>query len=120
MKNAANACKVVAAAVAAMPEERTCKCGSALAHAILTDRAVPETTRRSWGFSLTSTSCKRDRSATFWRAPRREPPRIAAALIEEPCGQPLFGILAEGLADRFEPALCDAYARPVLAGHRLC
>ena len=32
------------------------------------------------------------------------------ALIEDAGGQALFGILAEGLADRFEPALCDAYA----------
>src|SRR6202041_1065273 len=44
-KNAGNACRVVAEAVAEMPKERTCKCGSALAHAILTDRKqVPETT----------------------------------------------------------------------------
>jgi 5'-methylthioadenosine phosphorylase len=49
-KNAENACKVVAAAVAAMPAERACKCGSALAHALLTDRkVVPETTRRKLG-----------------------------------------------------------------------
>ncbi len=47
VKNAENACKVVAAAVAHMPAERTCKCGSALAHAIITDRKmVPEATRR--------------------------------------------------------------------------
>jgi 5'-methylthioadenosine phosphorylase len=46
-KNAENASKVVAAAVAAMPAERTCKCGSALAHAIITDRTiVPESTRK--------------------------------------------------------------------------
>jgi 5'-methylthioadenosine phosphorylase len=46
-KNAENAAKVVAAAVAAMPAERTCKCGSALAHAIITDRTlVPESTRQ--------------------------------------------------------------------------
>jgi 5'-methylthioadenosine phosphorylase len=46
-KNAENACKVVAAAVAAIPAERTCKCGSALAHAIITDRKlVPESTRK--------------------------------------------------------------------------
>ena len=46
-KNAENACKVVAAAVAAMPAERTCKCGAALAHAIITDRKlVPEATRK--------------------------------------------------------------------------
>jgi 5'-methylthioadenosine phosphorylase len=47
MKNAENACKVVAQAVAAMPEARTCKCGCALSHAIITDRKmVPETTRK--------------------------------------------------------------------------
>ena len=39
------------------------------------------------------------------------PAGLPAALLEEPCGQALFGILAEGLADRFEPALCDVYAR---------
>ena len=47
VKNAENACKVVAAAVENMPPERRCKCGSALAHAIITDRQlVPEATRR--------------------------------------------------------------------------
>jgi len=46
-KNAENACKLVAAAVAALPSERTCKCGSALSHAIITDRKlVPEATRK--------------------------------------------------------------------------
>jgi len=46
-KNAENAAKVVKAAVAAMPAERTCKCGSALAHAIITDRSrVPAATRQ--------------------------------------------------------------------------
>jgi len=46
-RNAENACKVVAAAVEAMPAARTCKCGSALAHALITDRKlVPETTRK--------------------------------------------------------------------------
>lgn len=49
-KNAENACKVVAEAVARMPSARLCKCGSALAHAMLTDRAlVPETTRQKLG-----------------------------------------------------------------------
>ena len=38
-KNAENAAKVVKATVAAMPKTRSCKCGSALAHAILTDPA---------------------------------------------------------------------------------
>jgi 5'-methylthioadenosine phosphorylase len=46
-QNAANACKLVAAAVRDMPGERACKCGSALAHALITDRnAVPEATRK--------------------------------------------------------------------------
>jgi len=52
-KNAENACKVVAEAVARMPRERTCKCGAALSHAILTDRAVvPEATRRKLGILI--------------------------------------------------------------------
>jgi 5'-methylthioadenosine phosphorylase len=47
VRNGENACRVVAAAVANMPHERSCQCGSALAHAIITDRAaVPEDTRR--------------------------------------------------------------------------
>jgi 5'-methylthioadenosine phosphorylase len=46
-QNAANACRVVAESVANMPATRECKCGSALAHALLTDpKTVPETTRR--------------------------------------------------------------------------
>jgi 5'-methylthioadenosine phosphorylase len=46
LKNAENACNVVREAVAAMPKERTCKCGSALAHAILTDRTkIPRATK---------------------------------------------------------------------------
>jgi ADP-heptose:LPS heptosyltransferase len=36
---------------------------------------------------------------------------LPTALLEEPGGQALFGILVEGLADRFEPGLCDVYAR---------
>jgi 5'-methylthioadenosine phosphorylase len=46
-KNAENACKVVQHAVAAMPEARTCQCGCALSHAIITDRKmVPQETRK--------------------------------------------------------------------------
>jgi 5'-methylthioadenosine phosphorylase len=46
-KNAENAAKVVAAAVRSMPETRDCKCGSALAHALITDRkTIPEATRK--------------------------------------------------------------------------
>ncbi len=53
VQNAANACRVVAEAVAAMPHTRSCKCGSALSHAILTDRnLVPEATRRKLGILI--------------------------------------------------------------------
>jgi len=46
LKNAENACNVVREAVAAMPKERSCKCGSALKHAILTDsKLIPVATR---------------------------------------------------------------------------
>jgi 5'-methylthioadenosine phosphorylase len=46
-QNAANAARLVSAAVRAMPTARTCKCGSALAHALITDRStIPEVTRR--------------------------------------------------------------------------
>jgi 5'-methylthioadenosine phosphorylase len=45
-QNAANAAKVVRAAVAAMPRERTCACATALQFAILTHaEAVPQATR---------------------------------------------------------------------------
>jgi 5'-methylthioadenosine phosphorylase len=53
VQNAANASKAVAAAVAAMPTGRSCQCGSALAHAILTDRShVPEATRTKLGILI--------------------------------------------------------------------
>jgi 5'-methylthioadenosine phosphorylase len=46
-KNAANACKLIAAAVEAMPSERPCKCGKALAHALITDpKTIPAATRK--------------------------------------------------------------------------
>ena len=47
MKNAENASKVVKEAVATIPRTRGCKCGSALANAIITDRAkIPPKTRK--------------------------------------------------------------------------
>ena len=46
LKNAENACNVVREAVAAMPKDRACKCGSALATAIITQKdAIPEATK---------------------------------------------------------------------------
>jgi 5'-methylthioadenosine phosphorylase len=46
-QNAENASKVVTAAVRCMPEGRECKCGAALAHALITDRkAIPASTKK--------------------------------------------------------------------------
>ena len=39
-KNSENACKLVRKLVSGLNEQRTCKCGSALKHAIITDRAL--------------------------------------------------------------------------------
>jgi 5'-methylthioadenosine phosphorylase len=47
LKNAENATRVVRETVSSMPRERACKCGSSLAHAILTDRGkIPAATRQ--------------------------------------------------------------------------
>ena len=52
-QNAENAAKVVRHTVAAMPAQRSCKCGSALAHAILTDRSkIPAEARQRLGLLL--------------------------------------------------------------------
>jgi 5'-methylthioadenosine phosphorylase len=53
LKNAENACKVVKEAVKAIPAARSCKCGSALAHAIITDRdKIPAATRQKLSLIL--------------------------------------------------------------------
>jgi 5'-methylthioadenosine phosphorylase len=47
LKNASNACNVVREAVKLMPRERKCKCGSALASAIMTDaKLIPAGARQ--------------------------------------------------------------------------
>lgn len=49
-QNALNACRVIAQAVKTMPAQRACKCGMALEHALITDKAlVPETTIQKLG-----------------------------------------------------------------------
>ncbi len=46
-KNVENAQKILRAAIKSVPQQRSCKCGSALAHAILTDRRkVPVTAKK--------------------------------------------------------------------------
>ena len=53
VRNAENACAVVGKAVASMPAGRSCKCGTALAHALITDRkAAPEATRKKLGLLI--------------------------------------------------------------------
>ena len=52
-KNAENACKLVRHVVARMPKARTCHCGSALKHAIITDRAaIPEKVKERLGLLI--------------------------------------------------------------------
>lgn len=52
-KNAENACKVVRETVAHMPKDRGCGCGSALGHAILTERdKIPAATRKKLSLIL--------------------------------------------------------------------
>ena len=53
LKNAENATKVVKETIAAMPKGRDCKCGRALAHAILTERdKIPAATRQKLAMIL--------------------------------------------------------------------
>ena len=53
IKNAENAARVVRETVAAMPKARGCKCGSALAHAILTDpKMIPAATKKKMALIL--------------------------------------------------------------------
>jgi 5'-methylthioadenosine phosphorylase len=53
VKNAENAAKVLHETVAAMPRDRSCKCGSALAHAILTDRKkIPPSAKKKLNLIL--------------------------------------------------------------------
>jgi ADP-heptose:LPS heptosyltransferase len=40
----------------------------------------------------------------------RWPRALLFRLLDQDCSGELFGVVAEGLADRFEPALCDTYA----------
>jgi 5'-methylthioadenosine phosphorylase len=53
VKNAENAARVVKETVAGLPVDRACKCGSALAHAILTERdKIPAATRQKLSLIL--------------------------------------------------------------------
>jgi ADP-heptose:LPS heptosyltransferase len=61
---------------------------------------------------LISTSCKQIALEVLGQCVAGQPPKLLPrALVQDPCGHALFGTLVEGLADRFEPTLCDSYAR---------
>jgi len=61
---------------------------------------------------LRSTSCSELAQDILDRCVAGKPPRsLPPALVEDPCSRALFGVLVEGLADRFKPSLCDAYVR---------
>lgn len=61
---------------------------------------------------MKSTSCKEIAQDVLERCiAGKTPKELPATLLAEPCARALFGVLVEGLADRFDPALCDAYAR---------
>jgi 5'-methylthioadenosine phosphorylase len=52
-QNTENACKLVRHAVAALPKARSCKCGSALKHAIITDpKAIPQAVKQELGLLI--------------------------------------------------------------------
>ena len=60
---------------------------------------------------MTSTSCSEIARDLLARAIAGRPPaELPRELLDDACGNALFGIIAEGLADRFEPALCEVYA----------
>jgi ADP-heptose:LPS heptosyltransferase len=61
---------------------------------------------------LTSTSCNAAARELLARVLAGDAPAsLPDALVDEACGQSLFGIFVEGLGDRFEPGLCSVYAR---------
>ena len=61
---------------------------------------------------MTDTSCNERAALLLDCCLRGEPwpPELLRALADDECSDALFRIVAEGLADRFEPALCDTYA----------
>jgi ADP-heptose:LPS heptosyltransferase len=61
---------------------------------------------------LASTSCNALAAGILARCLAGESAPLSSVyeLVDHDCSGPLFRILVEGLADRFEPRLCDAYA----------
>ena len=61
---------------------------------------------------MANTSCKEAARELLGYCLRGErwPRELLTRLLEQDCSRELFRVVAEGLADRFEPALCDTYA----------
>jgi len=61
---------------------------------------------------LASTSCNERAESLLDSCLRGAvwPPELLRGLVDDDCSEALFRVVAEGLADRFEPALCDIYA----------
>jgi len=60
---------------------------------------------------LTSISCEKLAHDLLAQCVSGTPPaELPPELAHDPCARALFGVFVEGLGDRFEPALCDAYA----------
>ena len=114
-QNAANAAKLVQAAVAAMPEMRTCKCGSALEHALITDRkAIPEATRKKLELLVLSASTCNELLDLCLRGQPWSSELLDRAIAEEE-GRALMSIVVERLGDLFEPRLVRHLRAPILA-----
>ena len=107
-QNAANACQVIAHAVKTMPAERTCKCGSALQHALITDKSAGAPDH----YSEAGTDCRQVfRVAKRWRpsgAASGLPAEVVRSLGEEQPAE-FFRVIVESLADSFDPAEAAAY-----------
>ena len=61
---------------------------------------------------MASTSCNDNAERLLGACLRGEawPAELVRSLADDDCSDALFRVVAEGLADRFEPALCDTYA----------
>src|ERR1019366_8989224 len=71
---------------------------------------------------MTGTSCNERAARLLDYCLRGEawPPELLRALADDECSDALFRVVAEGLADRFDPALGDPYAtlfaKPIARG----
>ncbi|MEO8369467.1 MAG: glycosyltransferase family 9 protein [Candidatus Solibacter sp.] len=60
---------------------------------------------------MTSTSCEQLAQSLLEQCIAGAPPaQLPSELTHDTCARALFGIFVEGLGDRFDPELCDAYA----------